>query len=130
MGEKEHKIHSYIAGMVTRFLPKNEEIIHSGLFLALSKEENLRIPDWYFNGYSVISETVSSHLQILCKSRFLTFTNEGLYSVAQNQSEISTEELEQAKSDLEQILLDCTSGLQVVKKAKKRFHLNNVGAIS
>ena len=130
MGEQTSKICSYIAGIVTKFLPEHEEVIHSGLFLAFSKEDDFNIPDWYYNGYSVISETISSHLQNLCKSKALTFTNDGLYEVVQNPDDISTEELEQAKLDLEQKLLGCKSGIQVIKKAKRRFQLNTVGAIS
>ena len=128
MGEQTSKICSYIAGIVTKFLPEHEEIIHSGLFLASSKEDDFNIPDWYYNGYSVISETISSHLQNLCKSKTLTFTNDGLYAVVLNQDDISTEDLEQVKLDLEQKLLDCKSGIQIVEEAKRRFQLNTVGA--
>jgi len=128
MGEQTSKICSYIAGIVTKFLPEHEEIIHSGLFLVSSKEDDFNIPDWYYNGYSVISETISSHLQNLCKSKTLTFTNEGLYAVALNRDDISTEDLEQAKLDLEQKLLECKSGIQVIEEAKRRFQLNTMGA--
>ena len=129
MGEQKSKICSYIAGIVNKFLPEHEEIIHSGLFLAFSKEEDFNIPDWYFNGYSVISETISSHLQKLCKSKTLTFTNDGLYEIVQNQEDISRQDLEEAKLDLEQKLLDFKSGIQIIKEAKKKFHLNTVGAV-
>ncbi len=128
MGEHTSKICSYIAGIVAKFLPEHEEIIHSGLFLAFSKEDDCNIPDWYYNGYSVISETISSHLQNLCKNKILTFTNDGLYEVVQNQDDISSRELEEAKLDLEQKLLDCESGIQVVKEANRKFQLNAVGA--
>ena len=116
--------------MVAKFLPEHEEIIHSGLFLALSKEDDYNILDWYYNGYSVISETISSHLQNLCKSKTLRFTNDGLYAVVLNQDDISSEDLEHAKLDLEKKLLDCESGIQVIKEAKRRFQLNTVGTIS
>ena len=130
MGDKVNRIYLYILGLVTSLLPKNEEIIHSGLFLVLSKEENLKIPDWYYNGYSVISETVSSCLQALCKNRTVTFTNDGLYSIVENQSKIPMNDLEQVHQYIEKMLPNYGSGLQIVKEAKRRFQLKNVGATS
>ncbi len=121
MGEKESKIKSYIASVVRKYLPKHEEIIHSGIFLVLSKEEDLKIPDWYFNGYSVISETISCLLQNLCKSRTVMFSGDGLYTVAVDNENITTEDLEQATLNLETFLAEYKTGIQMVKEANRIF---------
>jgi hypothetical protein len=127
MGEKESKIKSYIASVVRKYLPKHEEIIHSGVFLALTKEEDLKIPDWYYNGYSVISETISCFLQNLCKSRTVTFSGEGLYQIADDNEVISADELEKATQNLETFLADYETGIQIVKEANRVFKLGGIG---
>ena len=121
MGEKEVKINSYIAGVVRKFLPKNEEIIHSSLFLLLSKDEELGVIDWYFNGYSVISETISSYLQKLCKAKAVSFTNDGLYSVKANLIGLSKSDLEEAENNLDKLLAEYENGMQVLQEANRIY---------
>ena len=127
MGEKNKKINSYIAGFVTKFLPKHEETIHSGLFLVTSKFQDLNILDWYFNGYSVISETISCHIQNLCKSRTVAFTNEGKYTLVNDQQRISPEELLEAIKLVEDIVPECETGMQIIRKAEKLFSTKEIG---
>ena len=121
MGEKEIKINSYIAGVVKKFLPKNEEIIHSSLFLLLEKDEELDLIDWYFNGYSVISETISSYLQELCKAKAVSFTNDGLYSVKTNLIGLSKSDLEEIESSLDKLLSKYKNGMQVLQEANRLY---------
>ena len=127
MGEKESILKSYIAEVVKRYLPKNEEIIHSGLFLILSQKDDLNIPDWYYNGYSVISETISTILQKLCKSKRVVFTNEGLYEMIEDQKGVSKEELGIALNNLETIFAKYKTGIQVVKEANRVFKSTGLG---
>jgi hypothetical protein len=127
MGEKESILKTYIAEVVKRYLPKNEEIIHSGLFLILSQKDDLNIPDWYYNGYSVISETISSILQTLCKNRRVVFTNEGLYEIIEDKKGMSKEELGIAINNLEAIFSKYKNGIQVVKEANRVFKSTSVG---
>ncbi|NPD89428.1 MAG: hypothetical protein HGN29_11975 [Asgard group archaeon] len=129
MGEKESKINSYIAGVVQKYLPKHEEIIHSGIFLVLSKEEGLELPDWYYNGYSVISETISCFLQNLCKSRTVTFSGDGLYQITVDDEVISAEDLEKATQNLEMFLADYETGIQIVKEANRVFKSSSIGVV-
>ena len=126
MGEKESIINSYIASVVRKYLPEHEEIIHSGLFLLLSKEEGLEILDWYYNGYSVISETISCFLQNLCKNKTVTFSGEGLYTVTID-DEISAKDLEKATQNLETFLADYETGIQIVKEASRVFTSSSMG---
>jgi hypothetical protein len=128
MGEIESIINSYIASVVRKYLPEHEEIIHSGLFLMLSKENDLKIPDWYYNGYSVISETISCFLQNLCKSKTVTFSGDGLYTVKTDDKGISAEDLEKATQNLETFLADYKTGIQVVKEASRVFKSIDMGA--
>lgn len=121
MGEKDIKINSYIAGVVKKFLPKNEEIIHSSLFLLLSKDEELGVIDWYFNGYSVISETISNYLQKLCKAKAVSFTNDGLYSVKANLIGLSTSDLEEIENSLNTLLAEYENGMQVLQEANRIY---------
>ena len=127
MGEKSNKINSYIAGLVNSYLLKHEEIIHSGLFLVDSLGKDLSVVDWYFNGYSVISETISSHLQDLCKNKIVEYSDDGLYILVKNQKRVSGEELFTAKKNLERILLKFKDGTQVVKEARKLFSMRKMG---
>ena len=129
MGAKSELITSYIASIVKKYLPKNEEIIHSGLFLLSTREEQLKIPDWYYNGYSVISETVSSYLQTLCLEKVLTFTNNGMYSFTDNHNTIPSKDIETAVSIVNNILPDCKSGIKIVKEANREFQLKHIGAV-
>ncbi|MCG3224810.1 MAG: hypothetical protein H7647_10110 [Candidatus Heimdallarchaeota archaeon] len=129
MGAESKLITSYIASIVKKYLPKNEEIIHSGLFLLSTREEQLKIPDWYYNGYSVISETVSSYLQTLCIEKALTFTNNGMYLFIDNRNKIPSEDIEAAVSTVNNILPDCESGIKIIKKANKEFQLKHIGAV-
>lgn len=129
MGEKESKIKSYIASVVRKYLPKHEEIIHSGIFLVLSKEEDLEIPDWYHNGYSVISETISCFLQNLCKSRIVTFSGDGLYKITTDDIGIPAEDLEKAKINLDTFLADYETGIQIVKEANRVFKSGSMGVV-
>jgi len=126
MGEKESILTSYIAEVVKRYLPKNEEIIHSGLFLILSQKDDLNIPDWYFNGYSVISETISSILQTLCKNKRVVFTNEGLYEMIEDQEGVPKEELGKTLNNLEVLFAEYETGIQVVKEANRVFKSTNL----
>ncbi|MCE7742027.1 MAG: hypothetical protein GOP50_06180 [Candidatus Heimdallarchaeota archaeon] len=121
MGEQDLKINSYIAGLVHKFLPKHEETIHSGLFLMSSKQKDFNIFDWYFNGYSVISETVSSYLRHMCCNKTVEFTNNGIYSLAENQTIISSEELDHAIKQVENSLLDYKSSIDIIREAEKLF---------
>lgn len=129
MGVKSKLITSYIASIVKKYLPKNEEVIHSGLFLVSTREERLKIQDWYYNGYSVISETVSSYLQTLCIEKALTFTNDGMYLFLDDQNIIPTEDIETAVSTVNNILSDCESGIKIVKEANRAFQLKHIGAV-
>ncbi len=129
MGEESKLITSYIASIVKKYLPKNEEIIHSGLFLLSAREEQLKIPDWYYNGYSVISETVSGYLQTLCLEKALTFTNNGMYLFMDDQNTIPSEDIETAVSTVNNILPDCESGIKIIKKANREFQLKRAGAV-
>ena len=121
MGEPDLKINSYIAGLVHKFLPKHEETIHSGLFLMSSKQKDFNIFDWYFNGYSVISETISSYLRLMCSNKTVEFTNDGMYSIAKNQTIISAEELAKAIQQVEDSLLDYKSSIDIIRDAEKIF---------
>lgn len=129
MEAKSKLITSYIASIVKKYLPKNEEIIHSGLFLLSTREEQLKIPDWYYNGYSVISETVSSYLQTLCIDKALTFTNDGMYLFRDDQNTISSEDIEKAVSTVNNMLPDYESGIKIVKEANREFQLKHIGAV-
>lgn len=129
MGAKSKLITSYIASIVKKYLPKNEEIIHSGLFLLSTREEQLKIPDWYYNGYSVISETVSSYLQTLCMEKALTFTNDGMYLFSDDQNTIPSEDIETAVSAVNNMLPDCESGMKIVKEANREFQLKHIGSV-
>ena len=128
MGAKSKLITLYIASIVKKYLPKNEEIIHSSLFLISNKEKRLNIPDWYHNGYSVISETVSSYLQTLCIEKTLRFTTDGKYLFIENQKVIPGEDLENVVSDVDQILSDCDSGIKILKEANREFKLQHIGS--
>lgn len=129
MGAKSKIINSYIASIVKKYLPKNEEIIHSGLFLLSTREKRIIIPDWYYNGYSVISETVSSYLQTLCMEKALTFTNEGTYLFKDDHNTIPSEDIENAVSTVNNMLPDCESGMKIVKEANREFQLKHIGAV-
>ncbi|MBY8999332.1 MAG: hypothetical protein KGD64_00265 [Candidatus Heimdallarchaeota archaeon] len=129
MGAKSKLITLYIASIVKKYLPKNEEIIHSSLFLISTKEERLKIPDWYHNGYSVISETVSSYLQTLCMEKTLKFTNDGMYLFVENQEKITSEDLKSAVSNVDHILSDCDSGIKILKEANREFKLQHFGIV-
>ncbi len=129
MGAKSKLITPYIASIVKKYLPKNEEIIHSGLFLLSTREEQLKIPDWYYNGYSVISETVSSYLQTLCMEKILTFTNDGKYLFSDDQNSIPSEDIETAVSVVNNMLPDCESGIKIVKESNRAFQLKHIGAV-
>lgn len=121
MGEFDKKINSYIAGFVQKFLPRHEEIIHSGLFVLSSKQKDLNIFDWYYNGYSVISETISSYLRLMCYNRIVEFTNDGLYSLVKNQTSVQNEDLAQAIKNIEDTLVKYGSGFDIIREAKKIF---------
>ena len=121
MGEKDSKINSYIAGFVQRFLPKHEEAIHSGLFLISSKQKDFSIFDWYFNGYSVISETISSYLRHMCCNKTVEVTGDGFYSIKKDQSILSSEELDEALKVVEESLLDYKSGIDIIRGAERLF---------
>ncbi|MHA1203229.1 MAG: hypothetical protein ACTSQ4_12015 [Candidatus Heimdallarchaeaceae archaeon] len=121
MGEPDLKINSYIAGLVHKFLPKHEETIHSGLFLMASKQKDFNIFDWYFNGYSVISETISSYLRHMCSNKTVEFANNGIYLLAENQTIISSEELANAVKQVENSLLDYKSSIDIIRDAEKLF---------
>ena len=121
MGEPDSKINSYIAGLVHKFLPKHEETIHSGLFLIASKQQDFSIFDWYFNGYSVISETISSYLRHMCKDKAVEFTNDGIYSITESQTIISAEELAEAIKQIENSLLGYESSIEIIRDAEKLF---------
>ena len=127
MGEKSRLIKSLIASIVRKYLPKHEEVIHSSLFLISTQGEGLTIPDWYYNGYSVISETVSSYLQALCMEKTLIFTNEGIYSMLNEVENLSNEEFKSSVSNVDSLLSNCDSGMTVVKEARKLFQLKQVG---
>ncbi len=129
MGAKSKLITSCIASIVKKYLPKNEEIIHSGLFLLSTREEQLKIPDWYYNGYSVISETVSSYLQTLCMEKALTFTDNGMYSFTDDHYTIPSEDIETAVSIVNNMLPDCESGLKIVKEASREFQLKHLSTV-
>jgi hypothetical protein len=121
MGESDSKINSYIAGFVHKYLPKHEETIHSGLFLMSSKQKDFNIFDWYYNGYSVISETISSYLRHMCNNKAVEFTNDGLYSLKENQTIISSEELEEAIKHVEASLLNFESSIDIIREAERLF---------
>ena len=127
MGDPNKKISSYIASFVERFFPKHEESIHSGLFLISNEDETLKIIDWYFNGYSVISETVSSHIQDLCKNKTVRFTNDGMYALAEDSDKIPNNDLNEVTKHLENALAEYDSGMQIVKDAQKLFSTKNIG---
>lgn len=129
MGEVSKLITSYIASIVKKYSPKNEEIIHSGLFLLSTREEQFKLPDWYHNGYSVISETVSSYLQTLCMEKALTFTNNGMYLFIDDQNTIPSENIETTVFAVNNLLPDCESGIKIIKKANKEFQLKHIGAV-
>ena len=126
MGDPNEKIASYILSFVNRFFPRHEESIHSGLFLLSNEDENLKIIDWYFNGYSVISETVSSHLQNLCKSNAVRFTNDGKYALVEDQVE-NFNDISETNQHLEAALSKYDSGIQIVQRAKKLFSTRKIG---
>lgn len=130
MGAKSKLIKSYIAGIVKKYLPKNEEIIHSSLFLLSTRAEQLKIPDWYYNGYSVISETVSSYLQALCMEKILQFSSDGMYLFLDTKDTISREDIDNAFSSLNTILSNCESGIKIIEEAKREFKLHHIGAVS
>ncbi|MHA1708094.1 MAG: hypothetical protein ACTSYV_03320 [Candidatus Heimdallarchaeaceae archaeon] len=121
MGEKENLICSYIANIVGLYLPKHEETIHSGLFLSLLDEPKLKIPDWYFNGYSVISETISSYIQELCKSKIIGFSSDGEYVFETNQKQIPNEFIEKTKKNVKLLLANFASSNQMIHKANEVF---------
>lgn len=121
MGESDSKINSYIAGLVHKFLPKHEETIHSGLFLISSKREDITIFDWYYNGYSVISETISSYLRHMCSTKTVEFTNDGMYSLMENQTIITSEELEEAIKQVEDSLLNFEKSIDIIREAERLF---------
>lgn len=129
MGAKSKLITSYIASIVMKYLPKNEEIIHSSLFLLSTREERLKLPDWYHNGYSVISETVSGYLQTLCMEKTLTFSNDGMYLLLADQNTIPNEDIDDAISIVNDMLSDCESGIKIVEAANKAFQLQHIGAV-
>lgn len=128
MGEKSKLITLYIASIVKKYLPKNEEIIHSSLFLISNKKNRLNIPDWYHNGYSVISETVSSYLQTLCMEKALKFTTDGKYLFSENQEAIPIEDFENVVSDVDQIFSECDSGVKILNEANREFKLQHIGS--
>ncbi|TFG11087.1 hypothetical protein EU534_00060 [Candidatus Heimdallarchaeota archaeon] len=121
MGESDSKINSYIAGFVQKFLPKHEETIHSGLFLVLSKQKDFNVFDWYFNGYSVISETISVYLRHMCCNKTVEVTDDGFYSITKNQTILSNEELAEATKIIEDSLLDYKSSIEIIRSAEKLF---------
>ena len=126
MGDPD-KINSYILSFVERFFPKHEESIHSGLFLLSNEDEALKIIDWYYNGYSVISETVSSHIQNLCKEKTVRFTHEGMYKLVDDQDKIAIDKLDEINQYIEDALADYDSGIQIVQGAQKLFSSKNIG---
>ena len=91
-----------------------------------NKEKKLELPDWYFNGYSVISETISSYLQMLCMKKTLYFSNDGNYLIETEQDTIPIEDLERTDSNLKQYLSNYESGLNVVREANKEFQLQHI----
>ena len=121
MGESDSRINSYIAGFVQKYLPKHEESIHSGLFLMSSKQKNFNIFDWYYNGYSVISETISSYIRHMCRNKTVEFTDDGIYSLKKNQTIISSEELEKAIKEVEASLLNFESSIDIIREAERLF---------
>lgn len=121
MGDKESLIRSYITSLIQNYLPKHEETIHSGLFLALHRDKQLKILDWYFNGYSVISETISSHLQYLCKTNSIHFSNDGLYLCGTIQTDLASEQLEQTSLQLQSVLSEFKNGFQIIQEANRIF---------
>jgi len=127
MGDPNKKITSYIVSFVDKFFPKNEESIHSGLFLLSNEDEALKILDWYFNGYSVISETVSSHIQNLCKDKTVRFTHDGMYELVDDCGKVSEYDLTEITKYLEDTLAEYDSGIQIVQSAQKLFSAKNMG---
>jgi len=121
MGETDSKINSYIAGFVQKFLPKHEETIHSGLFLLSTKQKDFNIFDWYFNGYSVISETISAYLRHMCCNKDVEITNDGFYYLTKNQTVLSEEELNEAIKTIEDSLLSYKSSIDIIRSAEKLF---------
>jgi len=114
----------YILGVVKKFLPRNEEIIHSSLFLIRAKEDELDDLDWYFNGYSVISERVSNRIRNLCKNKTVTFADTGLYSISQSQQFVAEEDIERATASLNYLFSRMKSGIQLVNKATEVYKEN------
>jgi hypothetical protein len=127
MGDPNKKITSYIVSFVEKFFPKHEESIHSGLFLLSNEIEALKIIDWYFNGYSVISETVSSHIQNLCKDETVRFTHDGIYELVDDHEKISKYNLNDITKHLEDTLAEYDSGIQIVQSAQKLFSSRKIG---
>ena len=127
MGDPNKKITSYILSFVERFFPKHEESIHSGLFLLSNEDEALKIIDWYFNGYSVISETVSSHIQNLCKDKTVRFTNAGMYELVDNPNKARDNDLNEIEQNLENTLAEYDSGIQIVQSAQKLYSTKRIG---
>ncbi len=127
MGDPNKKIASYIVSFVEKFFPKHEESIHSGLFLLSNENEALKILDWYFNGYSVISETVSSHIQNLCKDKTVQFTQGGKYELVDDYGEVSDYDLKEITKHLEDALAEYDSGMQIVQSAQKLYSAKNIG---
>lgn len=114
----------YILGVVKKILPRNEEIIHSSLFLIRAKEDELDDLDWYFNGYSVISERVSNRIRNLCKNKTVTFADTGLYSISQSQQYVAEEDIERATTSLNYLFSRMKSGIQLVNKATEVYKEN------
>jgi len=84
MTENQKLIKQYILLVIKNFSPKNEEFIHSFLFLLSLHDKELIIKDWYSNGYSVLSETVASNIKELCAQKKIFYSSDGTYKTNYN----------------------------------------------
>ncbi|MHA1302395.1 MAG: hypothetical protein ACTSQE_02415 [Candidatus Heimdallarchaeaceae archaeon] len=120
MADKNKFIDMMIAGIVERYEPKNEEIIHSGLFLLSTQDQDFSLSDWQYNGVSVISEKVSSRMKYLFKNNLVSFGDEGSYSISST-DKFSPQEFSEIKNILNQKLSKYSSSSQLLNAALIEF---------
>ena len=126
MAEKSELIDIYIEGIVEKYKPKNEEVIHSGVFLVSSKDGEVQISDWQHNGFSVISETVTRRMQELCKKKKVSFCSEGKYSITRPDGKITlAKEISKIREKLQKTLSEYPSISKLLSGASSEFKRRN-----
>jgi len=78
------KLIEYILLIINHFYPKNEEFIHSCLFIINKQDKELMINDWYSNGYGILSETVSNAIKSLCEKNLVTYSGRGYVTMVKD----------------------------------------------